>query len=153
MSTDSNNNEIPKSITIRGVDLELYENFTTKLKEYNMNIGEAFSQMMEDVLKNFDEIFNEASAHDYVEQQRRLPRLTIESHQQLSISAIDLTDTKSRVSFRGIDLLKFDDSVTKEIFLKHVKEIRNCSLVQFGKDFPRLIAMAYCDDCDNVEFI
>ena len=152
MSTESNNNEQAKSITIRGVDLELYENFTTKLKEYNMNVGEAFSQMMDDVLKNFDEIFNESTAHDYVEQQRRLPRLTIESHQELAISAKDLIDTKSKVSFREITSLKFDESVTKEIFLKHVRDIRRCGLVQFGKEFPRLIALAYCEDCDNVEF-
>lgn len=152
MSTESNNNEQAKSITIRGVDLELYENFTTKLKEYNMNVGEAFSQMMDDILKNFDEIFNESTAHDYVEQQRRLPRLTIESHQELAISAKDLIDTKSKVSFREITSLKFDESVTKEIFLKYVRDIRRCGLVQFGKEFPRLIALAYSEDCDNVEF-
>ena len=152
MSSEIDNNEETKNITIRGVDLEVYETFTSKLRDYNMNVGDAFNKMIEDVLQNFDVIFNESSIYDYVELQRRLPKITIESHEELSISAQDLKATKSRVSFRGIGLLKFDDSVTKEIFLLHVKEIRRCSVVKFSTNFPKLIALAYSNDCDTVEF-
>ena len=152
MSADLNSNSDTRNITIRGVDLEVYEAFTSKLREYNMNIGEAFNKMIQDVLENFDAIFNQSSNYDYYEQQRRLPRLSIESHQELVINVKDLEETKSRISFRNIDSLSFDETVTKESFLKHVKDIRRCSMVKFSTSFPKLIALAYCEDCDNVEF-
>lgn len=152
MSIESSNNEETKNITIRGIDFEIYEAFTNKLRDYNMNIGEAFNKMIQDVLSNFDEVFNEDSAIDYFEKQRHLPKLSIEAHSELTVSAKDLQDTKSRISFRDIEILTFDDTVTKEVFLSHVKDIRDCSLVKFGKGFPKLIAFAYCEACDNIEF-
>ena len=152
MSSDISNDDEFKNITIRGVDTEIYDNFTSKIRDYNMNVGDAFNKMIEDVLKNFDEVFNEISIHDYIEQQRRLPRISIDAHEELTISAEDLKATKSRVSFGKIGLLKFDDSVTKEIFLFHVRSIYRCSVVKFSKNFPKLIALAYCNECDNVEF-
>lgn len=152
MSSEISDDSETKNITIRGVDLQIYDEFTSKLRDYNMNIGEAFNKMIDDVLKNFDQVFNNSSNYDFYEQQRRLPRLSIEGHQDLSISAQDLIDTKSRVSFRDIDILKFESSVTKEIFLKHVKEIRRCTNVYFNINFPKLIALAYASDCDNIAF-
>lgn len=152
MSHDISDDTETKNITIRGVDLQIYDEFTSKLKEYNMNIGDAFNKMIDDVLKDFDEVFNDSSTYDFFEYQRRLPRLSIDGHQDLSISGQDLLDTKSRVSFRNIESLKFDSTVTKEIFLKHVKEISRCLNVYFKKEFPKLIALAYCIDCDNVVF-
>ena len=152
LSSDISTDDGLRNITIRGVDIEIYEAFTSKLRDYNMNVGDAFNKMIEDVLVNFDKIFNEMSIYDFVEQQRYLPRISIDSHDELTISADDLKTTKSRVSFRSVGQLVFDDSVTKEIFLLHVKEIYRCSTVKFSKDFPKLIALAYCNDCDNVEF-
>lgn len=152
MSSESSKNEETKNITIRGVDVEIYEAFTNKLRDYNMNIGEAFNKMIHDVLSNFDEVLNEDSAIDYFERQRHLPKLSLESLSELTVSAKDLQDTRSRISFQDIEILTFDDTVTKEVFLGHVKDIRDCSLVRFGMNFPKLIAFGYCEACDNVEF-
>ncbi len=152
MSSSNIDNDI-KNITIRGVDMEIYDIFTNKLRDYNLNIGEAFNKMMNDVLKDFDSIFQESSTYDFIQQKKRLPKVHISSHQTLVISDEDLLSTKSRISFHNIDNLKFDSTVTKEIFLKHVDRIQNCTLVQFGQNFPKLLALAYCNNCDTVEFV
>jgi hypothetical protein len=151
MNSEINNDEI-KNITIRGVDLDIYDSFTSKLRDYNMNVGDAFNRMINDVLTNFDEVFNETSAYDFLREQRRLPKLSISEHQELVVTASDITATNSRIAFSRIDILKFDKSVTKQVFLKHVRQINRCTLVQFGKDFPKLLALSFCDNCENIEF-
>ena len=153
MSTETDNNSDIKNITIRGVDLEIYDSFTSKLRDYNMNVGDAFNKMIGDVLVNFDNVISEKSAYDYYYKQRHLPKLFIEEHDQLEISSQDLIASNSRISFKNISILKFDSSVTKEVFLSHVRDIRRCTLVQFSKDFPKLLAFAYADECENIEFI
>ena len=63
-----------------------------------------------------------------------------------------MTQTKSVITFSRIAELKFDESVTKDVFLSHVKYISHCGLVLFPKTIPKLIALAHCEHCENIEF-
>ena len=148
----SETNEDTMNITIRGVDLEVYNEFTTRLKNFNMSIGDAFNKMIGDVLVDFDEVFTNSSLVNFQEYKRKLPKLSISSHDELTISADDILATKSSIDFNNIGVLSFDSSVTKDIFLRYVRYISRCPLVQFPKDFPKLIGLAHCSKCDNIEF-
>ena len=141
-----------KNITIRGVDLEAYNEFSNKLKDFNMNVGDAFNRIIGDVMQDFDQVFSEKTSQNYYAKKKKLPKLSISSHDELSISSEDLTQTKSAVSFSRIGQLKFEDSLTKEEFLTHIKYISNCGLVMFPKTIPKLLALAHCEHCEEIKF-
>ena len=46
-----------KNVTIRGIETEIYDEFSHSMKILGMNIGDAITKMMHDVLEDFDDEF------------------------------------------------------------------------------------------------
>ena len=139
-----------KNVTIRGIDSDVYEEFSTNIKSLNRNIGEAVTQMMKDILQDFDGTFPTLSSR------RSLGKLQgktarISHHDRLSISKRDLQEAGLVFSFRHIDKLIFEPDVDLETFNKHVRDIRHCSRVRIPDFLPKLVLLSriqYCDDVD-----
>lgn len=139
-----------KSVTIRGINTEIYEQFAKKMKISDMNIGDAMSKMMTDVMADFDEIFPDLSSES-LRNQIPLKRISISHHDELSISRKDLEDANATISFNNIDELTFEKDVTKEDFLKFVRSINNCEEVRLPSVLPKLIALSLMNSCESVE--
>ena len=142
-------NENKKSITIRGIDTEVYDDFSTKIKTVGLNIGDAVSKMMTDVLTDFDENFPEISAKGL---RRKVASISITHHRSLSISAADLTEDDMGYSFSHIDNLTFEPDVTKEIFLKHVKSVSHCKTVKVSMILPKLRLLSLFSFVPDLQF-
>jgi len=55
-------NKSIKTVTIRGVDGQIYDEFSQVIQASGMTMGDAVSKMMRDVSKDFDEVFPMLSA-------------------------------------------------------------------------------------------
>lgn len=139
-----------KSVTIRGVNSEIYEQFAKKMKISEMNIGDALSKMMTDVMADFDEVFPDLSSES-LRDQIPLKRISINHHDELSISRKDLEDSNARISFNNIDLLTFEKDVSRDDFIKFVRSINHCDEVKLPSVLPKLIALSLMNSCENVE--
>ena len=137
-----------KNITIRGIDAEVYEDFTKNIKSIDMNIGEAISRMMKDVLSDFDETFPALSAKTV----RRMKKLSINHHRDLRITKEDLEEAGAKISFNHIKNLEFAPDITKEIFESYVSGIHHCDHIRMPKVLPKLILFSKVHYCRDLEF-
>ena len=97
MNTENDIQEDVKNITIRGVDLEAYNEFSNKLKDFNMNVGDAFNRIIGDVMNDFDEVFPDLSA-DSLRSELKKKSINIAGHGTLSISRKDLEEADKRIN-------------------------------------------------------
>jgi hypothetical protein len=137
-----------KKITIRGINSNVYDEFTNKVKTLDMNIGDALTKMMADVIKDFDEALPSISAKSL----RSMKKHSISHHKKLSISRADLEVENSRFSFSHITRLKFGPDVTQEVFEKHVSSVSHCRNVILPNIFPKLVAYSMLNFCETIEF-
>jgi hypothetical protein len=139
-----------KSISIRGVDADIYDQFVTKIKPLEVNIGQAISKLMKDVVDTYENEFPEISASSL--KIIALGELSINGHENLTINKQDLLEGGRQVSFRNCDNLKFAKDIDKVTFLKHVKRIRNCDGVSVPSGLPKLLLLSIASHCTNLNF-
>jgi hypothetical protein len=111
-----------------------------------MNIGDALSKMMSDVIEDFDEALPKISAKTL----RGMKKHSIVHHRTLSVSKADLEVKGSRFSFSHINTLRFEEDVTREVFEKHVSSVNHCRRVYVPNVFPKLVAYSLMNACDNI---
>ncbi len=139
-----------KTITVRGVDSNIYDQFSKTIQSAEMNIGSAINQMMSDVMKDFDEVFPELSAENLRSQVKK-PIIDITGHRDLTINKDDLISAGKRVEFSHIENLKFEADITKEIFLEYVLSVSHCEMVEVPSVLPKLIVLSRINHSDQVE--
>ncbi|MFX0114828.1 MAG: hypothetical protein ACFFB3_09800 [Candidatus Hodarchaeota archaeon] len=139
-----------KNITIRGIDSEVYGEFSQQMKILGMTIGDAISKMMSDVLKDFDETFPDLSARS-LRGRARLPKASISHHDELSIGAQDLIESNARMGFSHIGLIELEPDVTRDIFIRYVGYISHCERVRIPKVLPKLLVLSRVHHCEDIE--
>ncbi|UYP44306.1 hypothetical protein NEF87_000591 [Candidatus Lokiarchaeum ossiferum] len=144
------NEENLKSISIRGVNADVYEQFVNKTKKLDMNVGIAITKLMQDVVYSFDEDFPEISAGT-LRSVNKMP-LSIVGHVDLTISKEDLEEPENQISFVGIQNLTFTPNVDKETFQKCINKIVGCHGVRIPNILPKLVLLSTLVDCKNIEF-
>lgn len=142
-----------KNVTIRGIDGEIYDQFSHKIKNLRMNLGEAITKMMRDIITDLDESLDQLPAlrarttfNNFT-----LERLSINHYDRLKISRADLEEANAQVSFSHIDKLSFFPDVTREIFTRYVKSVTHCGTVRMPSIFPKLIMYSKLQFCDRIE--
>jgi len=147
---DESNHAHLKSISIRGVNAEIYDQFVNKMKTIDLNIGDAITKLMKDVISSFDKEFPELSAKSL--KLLSLGTLSISHHNNLTISKKDLLDTERAINFIHCSELRFEPDVDQLTFLQFVKNIMHCNRVQIPKILPKLLLLSRIRFCENVEF-
>lgn len=134
-----------KDITIRNVFKELYENFLSKSKEEEKNIGEFFSEHLAFFIPVYDLFHNLKFLRNL-----RNP-IIVTQKEKLNISKKDLADIGNReLILFAIDEIKFDANIPSELFLDTVKAIIKCNEVYLPKSIPKLLALARTKNCGKV---
>ncbi|MHA2497478.1 MAG: hypothetical protein ACXAEI_18555 [Candidatus Hodarchaeales archaeon] len=139
-----------KNVTIRGIEAEIYNEFSQQMKILGMTMGDAISKMMTDVLKDFDETFPDLSAKS-LRAKARLPKAVISHHDELSVGARDLIDANARVTFSHMGLLEIGPDVTRELFLRHIGRITHSDTVRIPAVLPKLVVYSRVQFCDRIE--
>jgi len=140
-----------KNISIRGVNADVYEAFSNKIKTLELNIGEAITKIMEGVINDFDETFPQVSAAN-LKAIAAMNKGSIQHQRQLDISRTDLVETEMRFYFQHIDTLTFGPDIDQDTFEKYVLQIQHCHLVRLPSTMSKLRALATIQHCDDVEF-
>ncbi|MHA2225869.1 MAG: hypothetical protein ACXAC8_11730 [Candidatus Hodarchaeales archaeon] len=154
---DNENNTGPKlkNITIRGINSNIYEDFSQSMKMLNMTIGDAVSKMMRDVMIDLDETFTDFDLRSPLSSTKklfgRIEKVSINHHDKLEISAKDLLEADASISFSHIDKLIIRPDVTRELFNKHIRSISHCDTVRLPSILPKLLLLSRINFCDKVE--
>ncbi|MFW9915470.1 MAG: hypothetical protein ACFFGZ_07640 [Candidatus Thorarchaeota archaeon] len=139
-----------KNVTIRGIEAEIYNEFSQQMKIFGMTMGDAITKMMSDVLKDFDETFPDLSAKS-LRTRARLPKAVISHHDELTVGAKDLIDANARVTFSHMGLLEIGPDVTRELFLRHIARITHSDTVRIPAVLPKLVVYSRVQFCDTIE--
>ncbi|MFX1508529.1 MAG: hypothetical protein ACFFDC_20805 [Promethearchaeota archaeon] len=142
-----------KNVTIRGIDSDIYDQFSHKIRNLRMNLGDAISKMMKDIIVDLDESLEDLPAlrvrttfNNFA-----LERLSINHYDRLKIGRSDLEEANAKVSFAHIDKLTFLPDVTREVFTRYIASVSHCGTVRMPSIFPKLIMYSKLQFCDRIE--
>ena len=152
MSEEGSQDERPtlKSVTIRGVDGGVYDEFSQVVQMAGLTMGEAVTKMMGDVMRDFDETFPDLSAESFRMMVKK-DKIAVQHHERLSVSRKDLEDADRGVVFQHIRSLTFEADVTEEVFNTYVRGIQHCETVRVPSVLPKLQIYAKIAFTDNIE--
>lgn len=151
MTTDTNEQSKLKNITIRGIDVAVYDEFSKKMKIAEINMGDALNKMMTDVMNSFDDVFPNISAASLSGKIRKA-RLNITHHDTLHLSKDDFISSDKMVIFDHIDDLSFDETVDAETFEQYVHSINHCDKVSFHSKLPKLLILSKVHHSNRIQF-
>jgi len=139
-----------KTVTIRGVDGRIYDEFSQVIQMSGLTIGEAITKMMRDVSKDFDEVFPQLSAKNlkYIITK---DRIQVQHYDTLSISLKDLEEADKSISFMHINQLTFEEDITLDAFETYIKNIQHCKQVRIPAILPKLLIYSKISYCGNIE--
>ena len=139
-----------KSVTVRGVNGGVYDEFSQVIQMAGLTMGEAITKMMGDVMRDFDETFPDLSAESFRLMVKK-DRINVQHHERLSISRKDLEDANRGIKFQHIRDLTFEADVTEEIFNTYVRNIQHCGTIRVPSVLPKLQIYAKIAHTDNIE--
>jgi len=120
-------------VTIRGIDEEVYREFSAEAKRQNKSIGELTTEAMRQYLQRF-----------------RKKTYEITHYSEVVVTKADLVELNAPVRFYHIERLIISDDVDVDTFEKYVAEIAHCDYVEFPPHFPKLYAYSKCLHCGKV---
>jgi len=135
-------------VTIRGLDDQIYNQFSGEARKRGVSIGELTTQAMAQFLQG-----NRMPEMDKVQAFRFLSDsfkkegeslLTIAGPRELTVSRRDLQETGQPIVFFGIQKLVFEDDVTREFLDEFVRSIVGCKIVEFPNGLPKLYIHSKC---------
>ena len=152
MSEEGSQDERPtlKSVTIRGVNGGVYDEFSQVVQMAGLTMGEAITKMMGDVMRDFDETFPDLSAESFRMMVKK-DKIAVQHHERLSVSRKDLEDANKGIVFQHIRSLTFEADVTEEVFNTYVRNIQHCGTVRVPSVLPKLQIYAKIAFTDNIE--
>ena len=152
MSKEGSQDERPtlKSVTIRGVDGGVYDEFSQVVQMAGLTMGEAVTKMMGDVMRDFDETFPDLSAESFRMMVKK-DKIAVQHHERLSVSRKDLEDANRGIVFQHIRSLTFEADVTEEVFNTYVRNIQHCGTVRVPSVLPKLQIYAKIAFTDDIE--
>ena len=152
MSEEGSQDERPtlKSVTIRGVDGGVYDEFSQVVQMAGLTMGEAVTKMMGDVMRDFDETFPDLSAESFRMMVKK-DKIAVQHHERLSVSRKDLEDANKGIVFQHIRSLTFEADVTEEVFNTYVRNIQHCGTVRVPSVLPKLQIYAKIAFTDDIE--
>ena len=139
-----------KSVTIRGVDGGVYDEFSQVIQMAGLTMGEAVTKMMGDVMRDFDEVFPDLSAESF-RMMVKMDKIAIQHQDRISVSKGDLEAANRSVIFQHIRSLSFEADVTEEAFNTYVRKIQHCDTVRVPSALPKLQIYSKIEFTDNVE--
>ena len=142
-------NTSSKTVTIRGVDGQIYDEFSQVIQSSGMTMGDAISKMMRDVSKDFDDVFPKLSAMS-LKYMVRKDKITVEHFDTLSVSLNDLEDTDKRVRFQHIRSLTIEPDITVEAYETFVARIEHCGIVRVPDVLPKLLIYSKISHCEQI---
>jgi hypothetical protein len=139
-----------KTVTIRGVDGRIYDEFSQIIQSSGLTMGEAISKMMRDISKDFDDVFPQLSARN-LKYLVNKDKIRVQHYGHLSVSLKDLEEADKSVSFQHIDHLTLEPDITVEAFETYIRSIQHCGTLRVPDVLPKLLLYSKVGHCENIE--
>ena len=139
-----------KNVTIRGINSSVYDDFSRKMRDLELNLGDAVNKMMEDVLTDFNDAFPDLTARATFGK-FHMQKASISHYDKLTITKKDLEEANTRFSFTHIDYLTIATDVTRDVFEKYIRSISHCRRVRIPSILPKLLIYSKMFHIDEVE--
>ncbi|PCN49791.1 hypothetical protein B6U99_07880 [Candidatus Geothermarchaeota archaeon ex4572_27] len=143
--------EREKTVTIRGVDRELYSRALALAREVGKSAGEMINEALRLLLSHTmaaaTAITRAAEAGREIMQgvkEVASAERVVSGVGELVVRRADLEAVEKPVVFRGIKRLVFDEDVDYELFNSKVRAIVMCDEVQVPKAYPKLKVAERC---------
>ena len=143
--------EKEKTVTIRGVDRELYSRALALAREVGKSAGEMINEALRLLLSHTmaaaTAITRAAEAGREIIQgvkEVAAAEHVVSGVGELVVRRADLEAVEKPVVFRGIKRLVFDEDVDYELFNSKVRAIVMCDEVQVPKAYPKLKVAEKC---------
>lgn len=124
-----------KTVTIRGVNQELYERFSSLSSQFGDNTGQIFSHLISGFGKQYHPFLLQPGLRkQMVIQDSNYSVEVIADLNELILSKNDLIEAGENIRyfFRNVESLVFDESVDNKVLMNHVLGIRNSSVTTKG---------------------
>ena len=115
-----------------------------------MNIGDAITRMMQDVIKDFDGTFPDIRS-GILKGKEQLRKIEIIHNEELQISNNDLVQANARINFVRIGTLDIRPDVTQESFNKYIREIIRCNNIRVPNILPKLVILSKIIRYEKIE--
>ncbi len=163
--------EKSKTVTIRGLDPEIYEKFVETAKTLGLTVGELMNIAMKNAIalititrEKSDEIGRKAgkTVSKIVSTPMALLRGFIEEVKDfdiisgiefLEISRSDLEQSDKPIIFMNMKKLVFKENVNAELFKNKVKSIKFVDYIIIPKNIPKLLAAKKCSFVKKIMYI
>ncbi len=135
------------TVTVRGVDRQLYEELVRLARETGRNIGDLINVAMRLLLANVKaglEFFGKKLEEVSQNIPEPAATVTIEGVEELEISKRDLLEAGRPVVFKGLKRLVFSNDVDPETFERSVHSIVAVDEVVVPSSLPKLLVASRC---------
>lgn len=139
------------SITIRGIDKELYENISKKAKELNITIGNLFNEAMKEFLSMLDDgldAFQKITDRTVTSIRANIPAQTssiiIKNIGEIKLTAADLSKADKPIIIINVKKVELSNDVTEELFREKIKAIKFSDEVVVPKNISIILVAQRC---------
>ncbi|MCD6409874.1 MAG: hypothetical protein J7L98_06060 [Candidatus Verstraetearchaeota archaeon] len=142
-----------KTVTIRGVDEEIYGKLVATAKSLGKNIGEAATEAfklfiitVEAASKSIDNAVTKSKkvGNAFMEGVKEEMAITVGNIDELTITKKDLEAAGRKVIFKNVKRLVFTEDVDSNTFNKYVDSIIMCDELVLPSSIPRLSVLSKC---------
>jgi len=139
------------SVTIRGIDKNLYESISKKAKELNTTVGSIFNEAMREFLGVLDEgldTFQKITDKTVTTLRATIPtassNIVLRDIGEIKLSYSDLQKADKPIIIINVRKVIFADDVTDEIFREKIKAIKIADEVYIPKAVSMISAAQRC---------
>ncbi|RLF22068.1 MAG: hypothetical protein DRN15_09990 [Thermoprotei archaeon] len=152
-NTEKKEEKSRKIYSVRGIDEEVYREFTVTARELGKTIGEAMSEAMKlymIMVKGLGESFQgvasalRRAAGELKAGVKEVLPLVIEGLDEIEISRDDLESVKRKIIIRGVARVVIKEDVDSETFSRYFVEISQVDELRAPKTIPKLLLLSRC---------
>ena len=120
-------------VTIRGIEDEVYSQFSAEARKRSIPIGELVTQVMRIFLEETSE-----------------KRYEIKDTDEVTVTRGELESVGGPIAFIGIKVLTIEEDIDWTLFAKYIDEIVNCKTVIIPKTLSKLQVLTKCRNVGKV---
>ena len=120
-------------VTIRGIEDEVYSQFSAEARKRSIPIGELVTQVMRIFLEETSE-----------------KRYEIKDTDEVTVTREELESVGGPIAFIGIKVLTIEEDLDWALFAKYIDEIVNCKTVVIPKTLSKLQVLTKCRNVGKV---
>ncbi|MEM0073354.1 MAG: hypothetical protein QXH31_01705 [Thermoplasmatales archaeon] len=150
MATEKKKEEDKESVSIKGIQKNLYERMKSLARETGRTVGEVTNDAYKIALSAASQTRKVGEEFFQGLSEKRV--VMVRDLKKLDISGEELREYKKKVAFRNIEELTFKN-LGKEDFDQYIDSITNVKILSLPKEIPKFDVLEKCTFVDEIKFL